>query len=237
MLSLVVGLAFALVPRCAPPHMMANTGMDRLRAMAARDREPKPEIAMPAVLAAWGCDEDLWSKVRSKAALVKMANEGAEAAARERIEMLRNAPSVTGAEPAMPSELVDLGCDEELWSKVRSKTALCKLVQSGDLEGAKSRLAIIRASAPAVGGQAFERRKAKREARNAGGAKPLSEGYTLKGTLPASVDTAAVAALVAKRVDAKLSKDYDAADALQLELLGMGVEVNDRARTYYNPRK
>ena len=61
---------------------------------------------MPAVLEAWGCDAQLWSKIRAKQVLIDLANAGDETAARERIERLRNSPSITGADDiALPAQL------------------------------------------------------------------------------------------------------------------------------------
>ena len=38
---------------------------------------------------------------------------------------------------------------------------------------------------------------------------------------------------MAARVEAKIAKDYGKADALQEELEGMGVQLNDRKRIYF----
>lgn len=58
---------------------------------------------MPAILGEWGCDAQLWAKVRSKKPLIEWARDGEEAKARERIDMLKNAPSVVA--PKKPSFL------------------------------------------------------------------------------------------------------------------------------------
>ena len=221
--------------------LVPTSGWDRFGMPIVRARCPAPvsleAIEMPAILAEWGCDDELWSKVRSKEALVKMADAGDETAARERIATLRNAPSVTGAEVPMPQQLEAWGCDAALWAQVRSKKTLLKLAEDGDEVAARAKMQAVREAvareAPKTGGWAFEQRKAKREAKNSGRAKPLSEGYTLEGTLPAGVDVAAVEAKLASRVQAKLAKDYDTADKLQVEIEAMGVAVNDRQRTYY----
>jgi len=203
------------------------------------DRPAKAVVEMPSVLKDWGCDEDLWGLVRSKQPLIKLAEEGNEAAARERIEMLRNSPSITGANAPMPAKLAELGMDESLWSSVRSKGGLIKLVEEGDEAAVKAKIAAIsravaaeKERAPPTGGEAFELRKASRTARNSGAAQPLGE-YKLEGSLPASLDAAAVASMMAKRVAAKKAKDFSVADLLQEELKGMGVQINDRARTYF----
>merc|ERR1719247_1881516 len=40
--------------------------------------------------------------------------------------------------------LIDLGCDEELWSEVRNKQALLDLVDSGDMKKAQDRVDFLR---------------------------------------------------------------------------------------------
>ena len=59
---------------------------------------------MPPILQEWGCDEELWAKVLAKKALIDLADAGDEAAARERIAMLRTSPSISGAAPAPLAE-------------------------------------------------------------------------------------------------------------------------------------
>ena len=39
-------------------------------------------------------------------------------------------------------------------------------------------------------------------------------------------------ALLARRVDAKKARDFDTADALQKEILALGVYLNDNERTW-----
>ena len=46
---------------------------------------------------------------------VKLIEAGDEAGAKERLEKLRNAPSITGAKVEMPAVLSSWGCDEALW--------------------------------------------------------------------------------------------------------------------------
>jgi len=217
--------------------MMSNVGMERLRAMEIRDRQPKPEIKMPAVLIAWGCDEELWQKVRSKQALVRLAEEGNEAAARERIRMLRNSPSVSGQGVALTPELAALGVDEEMWQGVRSKSTLIRLATE-DEGVARARIAVLRkaiaAEQASVTSPATPPTAPLRPTRNEGSARPLSDGYAIDGELPAGVDVNAVTTLVARRVEAKAQKDYEAADALQAELLALGLMVNDRSRRVFD---
>ena len=46
--------------------------------------------------------------------------------------------------PELPAKLVEWGCDAELWAKIQSKGALLKLVQSGNEEYARRRIARMR---------------------------------------------------------------------------------------------
>merc|ERR1719387_2619564 len=103
-------------------------------------------LEMPAILQERGCDEELWAKVRSKKVLLKMVNAGDEAGAKERIEMLRRSPSITGEGLEMPPVLQEWGCDEELWGKVRTRErqALIDMANAGDEAGTKERIATLR---------------------------------------------------------------------------------------------
>jgi len=58
------------------------------------------------------------------------------------------------------------------------------------------------------------------------------KAFSLKGPPPEGVDVAEVEAMLAKRVTAKKARDYEMSDALQAELLQMGVYVNDKQRTW-----
>merc|ERR1719387_1665536 len=111
-------------------------------------------LEMPAILQEWGCDEELWAKVRSKKVLLKMVNAGDEAGAKERIEMLRRSPSITGEGLEMPPVLQEWGCDEELWGKVwtQERQALIDMANAGDEAGAKERIAMLRRS-PSITGE------------------------------------------------------------------------------------
>jgi len=69
------------------------------------------------------------------------------------------------------------------------------------------------------------------------GRKPLrkrtpSEPYTQYGPLPEGFDAAGVRRLVAARVKAKASCEYEKADRLQEQLNAMGVRLDDRWRTW-----
>ena len=120
---------------------------------------------MPAVLATWGCDEAMWSKVRAKSVLVQLAADGDEAAGRERIALLRRSPSIAG-DLAMPPQFAACGGDEALWEQVRSKHSTNELCASGDEEAVRARVASlrvkIRAEAEAAAATAA-RRKQKKE--------------------------------------------------------------------------
>jgi len=209
-----------------------NSAIERLREMKQREsRAVKAEVPMPAILEGWGCDAKLWSKVRSKAALIKLAEEGDEVGAKERIAMLRASPSITGETADLPTQLATWGCDAELWSKVRSKQALISLSEKGDEVAVRERLAKLRTSIAAEDARkAAPAAVATPGAKNSKLARPLSDGYSLKGALPEGFDAAAVEALLARRVEAKLIKDYASADALQKEIVDMGVYLNDRER-------
>ena len=240
MLCIAAILPLTLIIRVAPPRGTAprmNVAYERLKAIEEQDRAPKPEVVMPRILEAWGCDAELWAKVRSKGSLIKLANAGDEQTARERIAMLRNAPSVTGVSIALPAELVALGCDEATWAKVRSKRSLITLAAE-DKEAARRRIEIVRTSAPSApagprprGGTMPGERPAPTGA-DAG--PPRMGGYALEGTLPAGVDADVVAALMARRAASKRDKDYATADQLQDELISMGIFINDRTRQYFD---
>lgn len=125
---------------------------------------------MPPILSEWGCDEQLWAKIRSKRILLEWARDGEEAKARERIELLRNAPSVV-APPAAASP-----------SKPKR--------QNSSLE------------------------------------------YTRDGDLNLEVDAEKVDEMLRERMQHKLKRDFDAADAIREELKGMGIDVNDKRKTW-----
>ena len=248
-LGLVVGPA----PRCVAPTMkIEGSGVQRLR--DATRNLPKHKIALPVELKQLGCDDALWSKIRAKEAFVRLLDAGDLDGAKIRLEQVRNAPSVKGDQWKMPEALASFGCDDELWSKIRSKRALLELSRKGDVEAGRERIAKLRdaiareeVDAAAKGSDAptAEQKEAaaKRPARKgskpraprAGSgskAKPLTDGYTLSGEPPAGADVAAIEKLLAERVEAKLARDFDKADGLQATLVEMGVFCNDRMRTW-----
>ena len=187
-------------------------------AVLTRANALRMDVVMPAVLAEWGCDEELWGKVRAKQALVKLVEDGDEAGARARLDMVRNGPPAQELTPI----LIEWGCDEDLWRETRSKGALLELAKAGDEAKGRERIALIRASMKM--GSTPKASKASRPA--------ADRSYKLKGTPPAGVDISAVEELLSRRMQAKKDKAYDTADALQAELKEMGVWVNDKARTW-----
>jgi len=224
---------------CSPPLQL------RLQAVAPllmQQRACSPLMGatgMPAVLEQWGCDQELWAKIRSKKALIDMAADGNEEAAKERIATLRASPSVSGVSAKMPAALASWGADAELWEKVRSKSGLLKLAAEGNEEAGRARIASLRERIAAEEAEAAAKpkpaapKRAPRAPNPKTGSKlgkKLSEGYSLKGSLTAGFDAAPVEALLAKRVEAKLAKDYATADELQAQVVALGVYLNDRER-------
>jgi len=59
--------------------------------------------AMPAVIGEWGCDEEMWGKIRSKRAILELARNGDEAEGRRRIERMREIITQEADAPAEPS--------------------------------------------------------------------------------------------------------------------------------------
>lgn len=220
-------LAYVLSPppaRCAAPTMMASAN----------------QIPMPAALEQMGCDAAMWSKIRAKDAFVKLLDAGDEAGAKERLDKLRNAPSISGTKLAMPAVLASWGCDEALWEAARSKQNLYNLASQGDEAAGKLAIEKLKAAVakeaarpplPPKAPKAPKQKSAKGSNSGKGSAKKLGE-YALEGEAPAGVDLAMVEKMLSDRVAAKLAKDFDAADKLQEELKGLGVYTNDRLRTW-----
>jgi len=207
----------------------------------------KHEIPLPAELKKMGCDNDLWSKIRDKDAFVRLLEAGDEAGVKQRLDKLRNAPSVTGERLEMPAVLTEWGCDQQLWDSARAKSRLYNAASSGDEAEAKRLIEMIKlavakeAARPTLPPRAPAAPKAPKDPEKAasgrGKARPLTAGYTLDGEPPAGVDLPAVEKLLADRVAAKLAKDYETADRLQAELQAIGVFTNDRSRTWYGRQK
>jgi len=194
------------------------------------------DIALPPLLEAWGCDQDLWSKIRSKKPLIEMVESGDEAAARERLDMLRRSPSISGDDTPCPAQLAAWGCDEELWGKIRSKKPLLALVDAGDEQGVRERLEKLRGSIAAEVKKPARSEGQYDKNKQQGKAKSLEAGYVMTGTLPTGFDPLPVEELFTRRVAAKLQKDYDLADKLQQEIVDLGVYINDHARTWNVPK-
>jgi len=215
-------------------------------APATTSKLPKHKIPLPSALKQLGCDDELWGKIRAKEAFVRLIEAGDEAGAQARLDQVRNAPSITGsADWSLPPILAEWGCDAELWSKIRAKRALLNLASSGEEELGRARIEKIRAivtteaEAPpakpaprAAAKSKSTRSKSQDGAKGGGGAKPLRDGYSLKGEPPTGIDIGTIEQLLAERVAAKLAKEYGQADALQAQLEGMGVCCNDRQRTW-----
>lgn len=229
-------------PRCGTPWMaIEGSGVQRLR--DATRNLPKHKIALPPELKRMGCDDELWGKIRAKKAFIRLIDAGDEEGAKARLEQVRNAPSVTGNDQwEMPAVLGEWGCDADMWSVLRSKRQLLELARVGDAVAGKQKVATLKlaiakeaAAAPAEAAAPTpakaEKKTAPRSPRSGGQAKVL-DAYTLAGEPPAGADVAAIEALLAKRVEAKRTKDYETADGLQAELEGMGVYCNDRLRTW-----
>jgi hypothetical protein len=178
--------------------------------------------AMPALLSEWGYDAALWSQIRSKRILMEWAQDGgaeAEVKAKERLATIRQ---MTSAEAApMPAFLAQCGCDEALWSNIRSKASLVRLAEGGDEAAVKARLDEIR--------EAIANPKPSGPPPAAPGAPKV---YRRDGPASADVDEAKVGQLLTERAQAKRSKDYAAADVLQEQLRTMGVDIFDRRGTW-----
>ena len=93
-----------------------------------------------------------------------------------------------------------------------------KQASNGDEAGARARMNALRL---------LVKEEPKKAVPTPNSAKPAA-GYVLVGALPAGFDQPAAEALIAKRRDAKISKDFETADALEAELLAMNVILNNR---------
>ena len=91
--------------------------------------------ALPAEIEALGCDEELWGSINQKSGLLKLVAAGDLEHARSRIEKIRaivadpeaheRTRKTTRGQP-MPSELSELGCDEELWQAIDNKVCVAR---------------------------------------------------------------------------------------------------------------
>jgi len=156
-------------------------------------------------------------------------------AKKQRLRRLRH-PRLMATVDEMPPQLAEWGCDEALWSQIKgARRDLRRLAREGGEEQARKRIDSIRkiveadaahGSAAAAGGNNQARRNVKK-------AKPLSAGYEM-GDVPllAGMDQTEIADLVGQRVEAKKKRDFKTADALQDQLLSMGIRCDDRRRTW-----
>ena len=110
--------------------------------------------------------------------------------------------------------LIEWGVDAELWKATRNKQVLLEMAAAGDEKKARERISFLKRAVE--GGHTAAR----------------DRPYVLKGRAPAGVTIAAVDEMLARRVEMKKARDFDAADAIQAELLAMGVWVNDKQRTW-----
>ena len=160
----------------------AKERLDIIRQMTSAEAAP-----MPALVAECGCDAELWSSIRSKASLVKLAEGGDEAQVRSRINELREAianpkepksspPVAPGAakayrrEGAPGADLDEAKIEEMLLARAQAK-------KSKDYAGAD----VIQEALRAMGVDIFDRRGTWRVH---GGAGPAKRENPAKGGKP-----------------------------------------------------
>uniref|UniRef100_A0A7S0DUT6 Cysteinyl-tRNA ligase anticodon binding domain-containing protein n=1 Tax=Phaeocystis antarctica TaxID=33657 RepID=A0A7S0DUT6_9EUKA len=189
--------------------------------MAAPESTPKTEMKLTPTLIEWGVDAELWGATRNKQALLDLADAGDEAKARERITFLKKAVqgghTKANDRPYAVTGVVPTGVDVAV---VEAKLAQrVELKRDRDFDGAD----VIQAELLAMGIWINDKQRIWSASNTV---------YTLKGEVPAGVDVAAVEDMLARRMNEKKTGDFDAADAIQAELNGMGVFVNDRKKTW-----
>lgn len=201
--SLLLGLV--LHPSLAPQRLTAP-GRGRCAVLQQPDDDSMPEL-----LGDWGCDAELWAKIRgAKGSLRKLARLGDEAQGRKRIASIRTLVEQEEADPAAAAaKAAERRAALDTPKAKKESTVLTKEERASQFSNPR--------------------------AATAAGAKPLKAGYELKGELPAGYDAAPVVALVNERVAAKIARDFAKADALQEQLVGMGVRLDDRRRTWSPP--
>jgi hypothetical protein len=163
---------------------------------------------MPAVLSDWGCDVQLWARVKSKAALAELAALGAEGEelGRARISHIRLkiAEEDAAAADTLARRRAKKLSKPSKWAKKAS-----------------------RGGEPLTGEP--------RPGEEGGGRKTRSfAGYRRAGALPEGLDMIAIEGLLAKRKEAKFARNFEEADALQKQLKDLGVRVNDKRRTIFD---
>jgi len=167
---------------------------------------------MPAELSEWGCDEDLWSKIRgAKGSLRKMAREGDETGARKRIESIRRLVTEEEADPA---------------------AAAAKRAAAAE---AKKEAALAQKQQTAETTEEREKNFSNPRTAKAAGARSLKSGYELYGELPAGFDAAPIVEMVNERQQAKIARDFAKADELQAKIVAQGIRLDDRRRTWSVP--
>lgn len=132
------------------------------------------DTLMPPELAAWGCDEELWGKIKgAKGSLRKLARDGDETRARARLANIRRNIAEDEANPEAAAA--------RLTAKAQEKAAVKQVLKSAT-----------------KGSGSEERAREFTNARAAGakGARPLKSGYELFGSIPDGFDGAAAEALV-----------------------------------------
>jgi len=148
---------------------------------------------------------------------------------------------------AMPEVAGTWGCDEETWAAVKHKKSLIKICNAGDEDHFRKRLASIKellANAPPATPRAAAKKagpKPRKTSATKRKSSPLrtSGPYELFGLLPDALDAAAIQVEVDKRTEAKLIKDYTAADTIREVLAEQGIRIRDdlRSWSYKNPAK
>mmetsp|Transcript_18296 Transcript_18296/g.45628 ORF Transcript_18296/g.45628 Transcript_18296/m.45628 type:complete len:218 (-) Transcript_18296:239-892(-) len=169
--------------------------------------------SLPEQLNAWGCDEALWESLRSSGrnALTRLAELGDEDQAKMRIAKLRVIVAAEAAGPKADSKPAE--------SKPKQQAAAPKAVtEPAESKPPQQRKHFAKAAKPTNAPVAA-----------AGGSKL----YRAQGKPPPeSLDTVKVDELIVKRTAAKKAGEYETADALREELLGMGVKLSDQHKAW-----
>ena len=98
-------MVFLLTCGCLGLVVMPHSHTLRsLPVMAAIDEANRPPPPLPALLEAWGCDATLWSEIKQKQSLIKLAASGDEEHARKRLDKLRAIIAEAKAEPDDPEK-------------------------------------------------------------------------------------------------------------------------------------
>ena len=150
------------------------------------------------------------------------------------VSVLMDLSALKSTKP-LPPLLAEWGCDEELWSKIKQKRSLEKLMEEKREEQGKKRIASLReliANAPSPAPAPVLKKVGAQPRKPA--AKIDKKGpYVLYGELPSGFDAATATQLLFARQEAKIAKQYAAADAIRGKLTEMGVTVRDDLHTWY----